>query len=59
MKVWNICNKKLGGEMKSVNENYLFQRSTWNLPKVTPISKNLWEIFREKQYTATVYSYIA
>ena len=34
--IWNTCEKEHGGEMKSVNENYLIQKFAGKLRKVTP-----------------------
>ena len=59
MKVaWNTCDKELGGEVKSAYENYLLQKFTWKLAKVTFFLRNLCKIFRVKQYIGIVYSYI-
>ena len=52
--VWNTYHKELGGEMKSVNENY-FKSSIENFQK----SLHFREMYvRQKQYIGIVYSYI-
>ena len=56
--VWNTCDKELGGEMRLVYENYLLQRFTWKLAKVTFFLRNLCKTFRVKQYVGIGYSYI-
>ena len=46
--VWNTCCIELGGEIKSAYENYLLQKLTWKLAKVTFCLRNLCKIFRVK-----------
>ena len=49
---------KVGREMTSAYENYLLQKFTWKLTKVTFFPRNLRKIFRGKQYIGVGYSYI-
>ena len=55
--VWNTCDKELGGEMKPAYENYLLQKFTWKLTKVTFFLRNFCKIFRVKQFTAILLSF--